>query len=398
MTISATIKESFKSASFIRRMFEVGIELKRLYGEQNVFDFTIGNPNVEPPQEFQEALKSVIEERVPLKHGYMQNAGYTDVRTAVAHQVSAEHGITLPMEHIVMTCGAGGALNCILKTVCNPSDQVIGIAPYFVEYSFYASNHGARFVPVASQPDFDIDLDALAAALSPKTAAVLINSPNNPTGKIYPPKTLEKLGALLESKSKIFGRTIYLVSDEPYRAIVYETATKVPSVFRYYRNSIVATSYSKGLSIPGERIGYIAVGMVDDAEDILNGIILCNRILGYINAPAIMQRTIKRIQGISSDISIYRKNRNYFCDALITMGYELIKPDGTFYLFPKAPGGDDVAFVAELQKEHILTVPGSGFGTPGHFHIAFCCSFDTVERSMPGFQNAITRVSKETGQ
>jgi aspartate aminotransferase len=391
MAVARYIKESMSKSSFIRQMFEMGIQLKKIHGDANVFDFTIGNPNLDPPPAFNAALAEVVNITGPMKHGYMPNAGYVDVRAAIAEYVSKQNGVALNENHIIMTCGAGGALNCILKTLLNPGDTVIGCAPYFVEYNFYAENHGGRFVAVDSKPDFDLDIDALANAITAQTAAVLINSPNNPTGRIYPESTLKALGRMLASKSTAIGRVIYLISDEPYRTITYDNAI-VPSVFQAYTNSIIAMSYSKDLSIPGERIGWIAIhSAAADADDFINGAVLCNRILGYVNAPALMQRVVKKLQGISCDMSLYITNRNLLCSSLTRMGYELVKPDGAFYLFPKAPGGNDKAFVDALREELILAVPGSGFGKPGYFRLAFCCATKTIEGALPGFERALRR-------
>ncbi|MFP4638061.1 MAG: pyridoxal phosphate-dependent aminotransferase [Spirochaetaceae bacterium] len=391
MAASEKIKEFMEKSSWIRRMFEAGAKLKAEHGAENVFDFSLGNPNVPPPPSFQRALTEAVREEAPNKHGYMPNAGYPEVRQTVAEFVSRRHGADVTAGEIVMTVGAGGGLNAVIKALVDPGDEVLAMVPYFVEYGFYADNHGATLTLAPTAETFDLDIEAIEGKITPKTAVVIINSPNNPTGAVYPARTLAALGELLERKSRELGRTIYLVSDEPYAAIVYDGA-EVPSVFAHYRNSIVVTSYSKDLSIPGERIGYAAVHPeLDDHDDVIGGIILCNRILGFVNAPAIMQRVVAKLQGETVDIGEYARKRRLICDGLRELGYDFVEPAGTFYLMPKAPGGDDVAFVQALQKELVLGVPGSGFGLPGHFRLSFCVSDDTITGAMPGFERAIAR-------
>lgn len=373
-----------ENASWIRRMFEQGTILKKQYGQENVFDFSLGNPNLEPPEKFFEVLDSLIRERTPGRHGYMSNAGYAETRTAVADYLSDEHGIELFGEHIVMTCGAGGALNVVLKTILDPGDEVIVPVPYFVEYNFYIDNFNGvcKLVPTAG--DFSLDLGAIETAVSEKTKAVLINSPNNPTGRVYDEKTIRGLGLLLEKKSKYLGKEVYLISDEPYSKIVYD-GIKVPSILQAYRNSIIVTSYSKDLSIPGERLGFIAVNPgLTPAQELANGLIFSNRTLGFVNAPATMQRVVQHLQGISVDVTVYKRKRDRLCSMLGDLGYSFSKPEGAFYLFPKAPI-EDVAFVKELQEERILCVPGSGFGCPGFFRMAYCVDDRVIEGSAPGF-------------
>ena len=372
-------------------MFETGAELKAKHGAENVFDFSLGNPNVPPPSSFQHALEASVREEAANKHGYMPNAGYPHVRESVAAFVSRRHGIDATAGDVVMTVGAGGGLNAVIKALVDPGDEVLAMVPYFVEYGFYADNHGATLTLAPTKDDFDLDIARIEEKLSPETAMVVINSPNNPTGAVYPASTLRALGELLERKSAEFGRTIYLVSDEPYTAIVYE-GTEVPSVFAHYRNSLVVTSYSKDLSIPGERIGYAVVHpRIDDHDNLLGGIILCNRILGFVNAPALMQRVVAKLQGETVDVEEYARKRELICNGLADIGYDFVKPKGTFYLMPEAPGGDDVAFVQALQEELVLAVPGSGFGLPGHFRLSFCVADETIARAMPGFERAFSR-------
>jgi aspartate aminotransferase len=391
MTIAAKVQTFLQRASWIRKMFEEGAQLKARYGAENVFDFSLGNPNLEPPARFKQVLVDMAKAPGPGHHSYMPNIGYPAVRQAVAEFVSSEQGLEITADEVIMTCGAAGALNVILRAILDPGDEVITPAPYFVEYGFYADNHGGILKTVPTKSDFTLDLQAIRAALTPKTKAVLINSPNNPSGQIYSKESLLQLGSLLAEEGRRLNRTLYLVSDEPYRKITFD-GVKVPSIFSCYAESMIVTSYSKDLSIPGERIGFLAVNpQVTYKEDLLAGMALANRILGYVNAPALMQRTIQSLQGICVDSAIYEQKRNLLCDGLSECGYEFVKPRGAFYLFPKSPVPDDVAFVKALQEELILTVPGSGFGAPGYFRIAFCVDDDTIRRALPGFERVLKR-------
>jgi aspartate aminotransferase len=285
-----------------------------------------------------------------------------------------------------MTCGAGGALNVIFKTILNPGDEVVSPAPYFVEYNFYTDNHGGSLCTVPSRPDFTLDLDALAGAITQRTKAVIINSPNNPTGAIFPAEQIRQLGALLEERSRALGHTIYLVSDEPYRKIVYDGAV-VPPIFPYYTNSIIANSYSKELSLAGERIGYLALNPnADEFAEVMNGLVFSNRVLGFVNAPATMQRLVARLKGTTVDVERYRAKRDLLYAALVQAGFTVAKPAGAFYLFPRSPIEDDVAFVRELQNYRILAVPGSGFGGPGYFRLAYCVSDTVIRGAGPVFR------------
>ncbi len=373
-------------------MFEEGARLKKIHGPENVYDFSLGNPNLNPPEEFMKRLKNIVHLSGHGDHAYMPNAGYPHVRSSIASFISKEHNINITGDEIIMTCGAAGALNAIMKTILDAGDEVITPAPYFVEYAFYAANHGGILKTVSTNPDFTLNVKAISAAITKKTKAVIINSPNNPTGRIYSEASLAELSALLEEAGRKMNTTIYLLSDEPYKKIVYDNF-KVPSIFKCFQNSIIATSYSKDISIPGERIGFIAVNPeADGTEELIEGMTLANRILGFVNAPALMQRVVAEIQGISVDISGYARKRKLLCNGLADCGYEFIKPAGAFYLFPKTPIPDDVKFVTELQKENILTVPGSGFGGPGHFRIAFCVDDKTIINSLPGFRKAIEKI------
>lgn len=389
MSASERIQESIKRSSWIRKMFEQGSQMKEKYGAGNVFDFSLGNPNLEPPTRFNEVLGKLVNDTVPGRHGYMPNAGYVETRQAVADYLNTFNRARFSPGEIVMTVGAGGALNVVLKTILNPGEEVVIPSPYFVEYNFYIDNHQGvpRIVP--TKPDFSIDFDAISEAITEKTRAVLINSPNNPTGKVYGEGELNRLSDILSNYSEQFGQPIYLISDEPYRKIVYDGVT-VPSVFNAYNESFVVTSFSKDLSLPGERIGYLAANPdISDKDVIIAGLVLCNRCLGYVNAPALMQRAIPYLLEESVDITLYQKKRDMLCSGLASFGYDIVKPEGTFYLFPKAPIEDDVAFVSALLKEKILAVPGSGFGGPGHFRIAYCVSDEVIEGALPGFEKVM---------
>ena len=391
MAIATKIQSVIEKSSWIRKMFEEGGRLKAAHGAENVFDFSLGNPNVPPPGIFEKTLRDILDSGEAKDHGYMPNTGYPFVRQAVAEYVGKEQGAPVAADDIIMTCGAAGALNATFKALLDPGDEVMTPAPYFVEYNAYADNHGGVLKTVPTREDFTLDLAAIDAAITEKTKIVLINSPNNPTGQIYDAASLSALGRLLVDRGKALGRTIYLVSDEPYRKIVYDGAT-VPSIFGACPNSIIATSYSKDLSIPGERLGYIAVNpALDDRKNLLAALALTNRILGFVNAPALMQRVVARLQGTSVDVSEYDRKRKLLCKGLAECGYDFVTPPGAFYLFPKSPIPDDVAFVQTLQEELILVVPGSGFGGPGHFRISYCVDDKTITGAMPGFEKAIKK-------
>jgi aspartate aminotransferase len=315
----------------------------------------------------------------------MPNVGYLETRAAVAAQLAKETGVAFTAEHIVMCVGAAAGINVALKTLLDPGDEVIFFAPYFVEYHFYVDYHGGVAKVVPTDAHFDLDLEALDAALTRRSKVVLINSPNNPTGVIYPATTLKQLGELLQRKEHQFNTTIYLLSDEPYKKLIYGGLT-YPEVYAHHANAIAVTSHAKDLALPAERIGYIAVNPAcADLPDLLSGMSFTTRTLGFVNAPALMQRALVHLQGVTIDMSQYERKRDFFCDHLSAMGYQLVKPQGAFYIFPRSPIDDDVAFVKALQAENILTVPGRGFGTPGHFRIAYCVEERTIERAMAGF-------------
>jgi len=378
-------------SSWVRKMFEEGMRLKQQHGNENVYDFSIGNPNLSPPEEFSETLRDTVDSCGLGAHCYMSQVGYPQVCEAIADYLCDEQGVTVSAKEVIMTCGAAGALNVILKTLLDPGDEVILTKPVFIDYRAYVDNHGGTSKIVDCRPDFMLDLDAIESAITDKTKAMIINSPNNPSGQIYSHENLEGLGNLLTQRSNELGRTLYLLSDEPYRKIIFD-GHQVPSIFKAYSQSIIATSYSKDLSIPGERIGFAAVNpLATYKEDIMNGMALATRILGFINAPALMQRVVCELQGKSSDLSQYAKKRELLCNGLADAGYDFLTPPGTFYLFPKTPIEDDVAFVQELQKELILTVPGKGFLYPGYFRIAFCVDDQTIVNALPGFTKVMKR-------
>ncbi len=391
MSVSEKIRASIEKSSWIRKMFEEGGRRKAKYGAENVFDFSLGNPNLEPPPRFNQVLQELISDPASGQHGYMPNAGFVETRQAVADYLNKFNVSEFTPDEIVMTVGAGGALNVVLKTIINPGEEVIIPKPYFVEYNFYLDNHQAIPRLVSTKPDFSLDCDAISEAITEKTRAILIDSPNNPTGNVYGLEELKELAGVLSRFSEKFGKPIYLISDEPYRRIIYDGIT-VPSIFDVYNESFVLTSFSKDLSLPGERIGYAAAHPdISDKDIILAGMVLCNRVLGYVNAPALMQRAVARLLEESVDISVYQKRRNMLCDGLASFGYDFVKPQGAFYLFPRTPIEDDVAFVGALQEENILTVPGTGFGGPGHFRIAYCVSDETIEKALPGFERVIKK-------
>ena len=391
MSASKKIQNAIKQASWIRKMFEEGAKRKAIYGEENVFDFSIGNPILEPPAEFKSILNGLINDPSKGRHCYMSNAGYEDTREAVASYLTENSTKSFSPDDVVMTVGSGGALNVILKTILDPNDEVLIVTPCFMEYKFYVDNHQGIPVFVASKPDFSLDLDKIKNAITEKTRAVMINSPNNPTGKIFSSEELDSLAALLTEYSDKKGEPIYLISDEPYKKIVFD-GNVVPSIFDFYKNTFLGTSFSKDLSLPGERIGYAALNPeMEDRELASAGLVLSNRILGYVNAPALMQRAVNCLLGVSIDVSVYEKKRDILCDGLASLGYEFFKPQGAFYLFPKSPIPDDIKFVSALKDENILTVPGSGFGGPGYFRIAYCVSDETIINSMPGFERAINK-------
>jgi aspartate aminotransferase len=374
-----------KLGSWIRRMFEEGIAMKKQYGEENVFDLSLGNPIMEPPPEFKREIKRLADNPFPGMHGYMENAGYPGTRAAVGAQLTRETGINITEKDVVMAVGAAGAINVALKTLLDPGDEVILFLPWFVDYFNYVENHDGVVKLVPTDEGFLPRLDEFEKAVGPRTKAVLINSPNNPTGVVYDEGLMRRMGEILRRKEAEYGHEIFIVSDEPYKKIIYD-GLKYPSPLNFHRHSIIATSHSKDLSIAGERIGYVALHPESSNHDeMITGFVFCTRVLGFINAPAFMQNVVRCLQDITIDVSEYQRHRDFIYGNLVEMGYEVNRPQGAFYIFPKSPIRDDVAFVHELQQEHhVLTVPGVAFGTPGYFRLVYCVDDRTLESSMPG--------------
>ena len=372
-------------------MFEEGACLKAELGPERVFDFSLGNPVVEPPAEVKAALRAALDDPAPGLHRYMPNAGFPAVRDAVAAWLAEDHGVPIAGDRVLMCVGAGGGLNVVLKSILDPGDEVAVLAPFFPEYPFYVDNHGGKLVPAASGPGFLPDPAALERVLTPRTAAVILNSPNNPTGVVYGQEDLDAVGEVLRRHGDRSGRVVHLVSDEPYRRILFD-GRRPASVFRAYGPSILVTSHSKDLALPGERIGCVAIGPdCPDGAALAGAFTFANRILGFVNAPARQQRAAARLQGRSVDPRIYEAKRDLLCGPLRRMGYSFERPGGAFYLFPRAPGGDDVAFVRRLLEERILVVPGIGFGMSGWFRIAYCVEDREIEGALPGFERAFRR-------
>jgi len=376
-----------EQGSWIRRMFEEGIAMKQRYGAESVFDLSLGNPVMEPPAEFFRELRQLAENPIPGMHGYMENAGYPETRAAVAAQLAHETGLKLSYKDIIMTCGAAGAINVALKTILNVGDEVILFIPWFVDYHNYVENHDGVAKVIPTNEHFMPRLKALEAGIGPRTKAVLINSPNNPTGVVYSESLLHQIGELLSKKEAQYGTEIFIVSDEPYRKIIYD-GLQYSSPLNHHRHSIIATSHSKDLSVAGERIGYLALHPdCEEHDELMKGFIFCNRTLGFINAPALMQHVVRRIQQVTVPVAEYQRKRDFLYGHLVNLGYSVVKPQGAFYMFPKCPVADDIAFVRELQiEQRVLTVPGVAFGLPGHFRISYCVDDRTLEGSLAGFQ------------
>lgn len=376
----------------IRKMFEEGALLKKKYGEDNVYDFSIGNPDLDPPAEVVEAIKEIAADTSPMCHGYMPNPGYMQARQAMAEKTSLEQGTAVPADCVIMSVGAAGAMNCVFKALLNDGDEVIVPAPYFAEYGHYCANHGGTLRPVPTKNDFSLDTDAIKAALTEKTAAVIINSPNNPTGRIYSREEIQALSAVLTTHGEKTGRYPYIVCDEPYRAITYG-GKKVAPVFPEYRQAVVVTSFAKNLSVPGERIGYIAVNPAsDDVSEMVAACILATRILGFVNAPAFFQKVIARSWNARCDYSLYEKRCREIMEIMDYAGLQYAKPEGAFYLFVKVPegwNGDDMAFTEHLKKFNILCAPGTGFGGKGWFRISYCVAEKTILNSKEAFYKSV---------
>jgi len=386
--ISEQMKQLVAGSSVIRAMFEEGKKMAAVYGKENVFDFSLGNPSVNPPREVKEALLKIVnEEDENFLHGYTSNPGYEDVRSKIAEHLNQEHHTTYDLSNIVMTVGAAGGLNVTLKTLLNPGDEVITFAPFFGEYRNYVSNVQGKLVVITPDTkNFQLNLAELEEKITSKTRAVIINNPNNPTGVVYSEKTIKDLAAVLEKKQKELGTPIYIISDEPYRELVYGDVT-VPYIPAYYGNTIVGYSYSKSLSLPGERIGYLILpDTLNGAEEIKSAASVVTRILGFVNAPTIMQRVIGECLNAKVDIEVYNKNREFLYTSLKKLGYECVKPDGAFYMFVKTLEPDDAAFAEKAKGKNLLVVPGSAFGCPGYVRIAYCVDYSVIERSLPAFE------------
>ena len=382
------------SAGVIRKMFEEGALLKQKYGEDKVYDFSLGNPDLDPPQAVVDAIKEYAQDTSHNRHGYMPNAGYPFARQAMADKTSKEQGVEVPKECVVMAVGAAGALNSTLKALLNPGDEVIVPCPYFTEYDHYIHNHGGEITRVSTKADFGLDPETIAAALNEKTAAVLINSPNNPSGRIYSDEELQTVVDVLKAHATKTGRAPYLICDEPYRAITY-AGKKVAAAFPKYEYAVVVTSFAKNLSLPGERIGYIAVNPAcPEKTDFIAAAIFATRVLGYVNAPAFFQKVIAKTWDCPCDYSLYEKRRNELIEIMDYAGLKYAMPEGAFYLFVKVPDGwndDDLAFTNHLKDYNILCAPGSAFGGKGWFRIAYCCSEQTILNSKQAFYDAVNK-------
>ena len=392
MSISKAILDVLEQSSWIRKMFEEGIELKKQFGEKNIFDLSLGNPLLEPPEKFKRKLIELSNSDEKGLHRYMPNQGFQSTREKVANSLTKESNFPITAEELIITTGAAGGLNAILKSILNPNDEIIVFSPFFVEYLFYIKNHNG--IPVIAKTDgnFFPDLSDLSERITKNTKGIIINSPNNPTGVLYPRKILEKIGEILSSKEKELDTEIYLISDEPYRKIIFDNK-KYPFVFPHHNRSIVVTSHSKDLGLAGERIGYIALSPNDKDKKVLyDALVFSLRTLGHVNATAIMQKSIEDIQEESVDINVYKQKRDFIYNELIKIGYECVKPDGAFYLFPKSPIEDDSRFVNILQNSKVLTVPGRGFGLEGYFRISYSVDDWVLEGSIEGFKKAFESI------
>lgn len=366
-------------------MFEIGIQLRKERGPENVFDFSIGNPDVEPPEPLIAALRRVVAENRPRSHGYMPNAGFPEVRATIARQLAARSGVPFTADDVLMTTGAAGAINIVLKSILDPDDEVILLSPYFPEYRFYVENHGGRVVAVETDDNFQPDIPRIAAAITPRTKALILNSPNNPTGRIYDTAVLRELNTLIRDP-------LLVISDEPYRPLVYD-GLKPPETLALISRSVLAWSYSKAMAIAGERIGFLAIPPhLAEAVELRNACTFAIRILGYINATALWQLTVAQAPDATIDVSQFQAKRDLLCDALNRMGYDAPRPQGSFYVFPKTPIPDDLQFIRLLQEEGILAVPGAGFGRGGYMRLSLTIPQLDIQRSLPGFERALRKV------
>ncbi|MBP1762484.1 MAG: aspartate/tyrosine/aromatic aminotransferase [Firmicutes bacterium] len=393
--ISKQMQVQVQNSSVIRAMFEEGKRLSAIYGEENVYDFSLGNPSVDPPAEVKTAILDILNnECAGTVHGYMNNSGYETVREAIAQSINARFNTNFSQKNIIMTVGAAGGLNVIFKTLLDPQDEVIVFAPFFGEYRNYVSNYSGNLIVIpANTSSFQPNLELFSEKINARTKAIIVNSPNNPTGVIYSEATIKKLAEILNQKQNEFGTNIYIISDEPYRELAYDNI-EVPYLTNYYENTIIGYSFSKSLSLPGERIGYLVIpDQATDAENIIDAANIATRILGYVNAPSLFQLVIARCLNAKVDVEAYNRNRELLYNGLKSYGYDCIKPEGAFYLFVKAPNNDDVAFCNLAKEENILVVPGSAFGCAGYFRIAYCVSYRMIEKSLPGFKALIDGVN-----
>lgn len=373
--------------SVIREMFEEGKRLAGIYGAENVFDFSLGNPSVPAPEELNRAVKDILDEEPSIfVHGYMSNAGYEDVRATIADSINRRFGTSFNQSNIIMTVGAAGGINVIFKTILNPGDEVLTFSPYFVEYNSYVSNYDGKLVTIDPDTEtFQANIEDLERKITPKTKALIINNPNNPTGVVYSEETIKKVAAILDAKQKEYGTEIFIISDEPYRELAYD-GVEVPYITKYYNNTIVGYSFSKSLSLPGERIGYLVIpDEVDDAEQMKTAAAIATRVLGFVNAPSLMQRAVARCIDAKCDVDSYNRNREALYNGLVKLGFECIKPQGAFYLFVKSPVPDEKEFCNVAKKHNVLLVPGSSFKCAGYVRIAYCVSYDTIINSLPRF-------------
>ena len=387
--IAEKMKGMVANSSAIRAMFEEGNRLAEIYGAENVYDFSLGNPNVPAPQAVKQAMIELLDESDPVVlHGYTNsNSGDADVRQTVAESVNERFGTAFTGENIVMTVGAAGGLNVIFKTLLDPGDEVIAFAPYFGEYRSYTNNYDGVLVEISPNTEnFQPKLEEFEEKITPKTKIVIVNTPNNPTGVVYSEETIRKMTEIMEAKQKEYGTDIYLVSDEPYRELAYD-GVEVPYLTKYYNNTIIGYSYSKSLSLPGERIGYLVIpDEVADSDDVKSAANVATRILGFVNAPTLQQKVVAKCINEKTDLTFYNRNRETLYNGLIDCGFECIKPQGAFYLFVKSPVENEKAFCEEAKKLHILMVPGSSFACPGYVRLAYCVSYETIVNSLPKFQ------------
>lgn len=388
--ISQKVENDLRKGSWIRAMFEQGEKLRKDLGESNVYDFTLGNPDPEPPAKVHETIRLLLDNHGKGLHKYMNNAGFPDVRAKISEIIKEDTSLEISSSNIIMTCGAAGGLNVVLKTVLNPQDEVIIFAPYFVEYMFYIENHGGK--PVICPTDektFYPDMRKLAESITERTKAIIINSPNNPTGVVYSRNILNEIAKILSERESQFGTQICVISDEPYVKLVYDNV-EVPNVMTVFKNVVIVNSYSKSLSLAGERVGYIAVSPnIENNQLFVNGLVFANRTLGFVNAPAMFQKVIAAVISENVDVNVYKERRDMLYNSLTKFGYECVKPEGAFYLFPKSPLASDVDFVKHALKYNLLLVPGSGFGMPGYFRVAYCVSMNTISNSLPAFEKAV---------